>query len=454
MSFPFPRSEVESVAGWVLDVAKKAGIEAADFLYSAGEENTLSLRDGNPEDNTSGISFGVSLRVVDDEGRQGLAVGSSLDRAVLRDLVDWSLHNCKNSEPQEGVRLYQGPWPGEDPSLGMTDPAIHDLRYEDRLERCKRMTEVAQETDPRLISVRLASWNDGWGESLLASTEGLCAWKSGTFAGCGVSVVLSDGTSTEMGGFGTDSRLLSDIDPESVAKEAVRRTALTLGGRPLPTGPTDLVFDPEVTASLIEEVGDLFCASNIHKNRSLMKGKIGLSVASPFLTLIDDGRLPGRLGTTPFDGEGHPTQRTVLIDKGVARGYLYNLQYAWKDSVASTGNASRGLGTLPDVSPTNLMILPGENSFESLLARVGKGFYVTGLMGFHTMDPISGEYSLGAKGAMIESGKLSDPVGGVTIAGNLLDLFLRIDAVGNDLRFFGDVGACSLVVKEVVVAGS
>ncbi len=445
-----PRPTIEGIAAWLLEGALRAGAEAADFLYSAGEGVSCSYRDGEPEELSSGMSAGIGLRTLR-AGRQGVAVTNRFDRDALEDLIAWSTANRESAEPEENVGLYEGSPPVAD--LGLSDPERDGITPEDRAERCRRMTDAALREDPRVLSVRGAAWHDGWGELFYASTTGYAAWDRGTFAGCGVSVVLRDGEAIEMGGFGDESRRLSELDPEEIAREAVRRTARVLGGRPLPTDRYVLALDPATAASLLDEVGELFCASNVHRGRSLMKGRLGERVAAAPLTLVDDGSLPGRIGSSPFDGEGAPTGRTVLLEGGVARSYLYNLQYARKDGVSSTGNACRGLSSLPDVATTNLICLPGSESPEALIGRIDRGFWVTELLGLHTIDTASGEYSLGAKGTRIERGACAGPVAGVTIAGNLLDLLGSVVAVGNDLRFIQDVAAPTLVIADVVVAG-
>jgi PmbA protein len=219
------------------------------------------------------------------------------------------------------------------------------------------------------------------------------------------------------------------------------------------TGPYTIVIEPETAASLVDVIGDLFCAPDIHKGRSMMKDRLGTQVASSCVTLRDDGRIPWKAGTSSWDAEGVPTGRTLLIEDGIARSYLYNLQYAWKDGVSSTGNACRGMSSLPDVGASNLLLDAGSETAESLISGVRSGLYLTELMGLHTIDPISGDFSVGAKGLLIESGKITRPVSGVTIASNLMDFLKNIVAVGSDLIFFGSTAAPTLVVENIVIAG-
>ncbi|HOO88442.1 MAG TPA: metallopeptidase TldD-related protein, partial [Synergistales bacterium] len=264
----------------------------------------------------------------------------------------------------------------------------------------------------------------------------------------------SSGDEMEMGGYGDESRFLASLQPRATALEAVRRTAMVLGGEPLPTGKYDLLLDPESSASFVEVLGELFLASNIHKNKSFLKGKLGERIASPALTLVDDGTLKGGIGAAPFDGEGIPCSRTCLLSGGVVESWLYNLKYARIDGVASTGNAARSVSGTPDVDCSNLFLLPGKWTPQDLLLQVGSGIMVTELLGLHTMNPVSGDFSLGIKGVRIKDGTLSEPVAGMTVAGNLKDVLRSIDLVGNDFKFFGSIGSCSLVIRDVTAAGT
>jgi PmbA protein len=449
------REEVEALASWLLDRAVSySEVTGADVLYFFSESHSLSLLDGAPEENSSGVSGGIGLRLIGEGGRQGVAYGNNFSRGAMNNMLDWSRANCLASEPEEGITLYSGPI-AEDLDLDQYDASVAvAVTPEMRMNACLEMTREARARDPRIVSVRSASWGDGVGESFYASTAGVCGWKRATSISCGTAVVLQDGESFEMGAYGKGERHLEDVDFLSYAAQAVDKTTRILGGKPLKTGKYTLLLDPEVSASLIDEIGELFCASDVHRGRSLMKGKLGTRIAGKAVTLVDDARLPRRLGSSSFDGEGAPTGRTVLIESGAASSYLYNLQYAAKDGVASTGNASRSLSSLPDVGTSNLILSPGAESADSLLRGTENGFWVLELMGLHTLNPVSGDFSLGAKGLHVKNGVPGAPVAGVTISGNLLDMLQKITAVGSDLEFFGSSGASTVVVEDVAVAGN
>lgn len=449
----FPKnSEIEALSSWILDESKNLGVSDADVLYVQGQSTQLSLMDGEVEESISGTSVGIGIRTIMSDGRQGISYGNSLDRLSVKELLEWSVANCRNSEPEEGISLYSGKL-FNDPSLFLEDPEIYEITSEDRMNRCLEMNNHAKSLDKRIVSVRSSGWQDGYGSSFYCTTSGLAGWESATRASCGVALLVSDGTSTEMGAYGESSRKLDELDINFSAAESVRKTISYLGATTVKTGRYSAVLDQESAASLVDIVADLFCAPEVHKGRSMMKGQLGNKVASSCVTLIDNGRIAWKSGSSSWDSEGVPTGETLLIKDGIASSYLYNLQYAWKDGVKSTGNGSRGLSSLPDVDTSNIILKPGTESRENIISSIKKGIYITEFMGLHTVDSISGNFSIGAKGLMIENGELTHAVSGVTIASNLLDFIKSITVVGSDLKYFGSVAAPTVVVEDIVIAG-
>lgn len=452
MSEFLSREQVESLSRCALDDAVLGGASAADVLYSEGAGSGLTLKDGEVEECVTGYTAGIGVRTIMSDGRQGIAYGNRLDPSSVRDLVEWSLFNCRNSEPEEGIQLYSGKLVA-DSEIDLEDQRIAMITPQERMDICRTMTEISKGADKRVISIRSAAWNDGWGSSFYCTTSGLAGWERGSSAGCSVTVLVREGKDTELGGYGNESRRFDELDIKRIALDAVSKSASALGGTPMPTGTYTIMIEPEVAASLIDVIGDLFCAPEIHKGRSMMKNRLGTAVAASCITLVDDARIPWKAGTGSWDSEGVPTGRTVLIKDGIAQSYLYNLQYAWKDGVNSTGNACRGMSSLPDVGTSNLVLEAGLETPDLLRSRVRSGLYVTEFMGLHTIDPISGDFSIGAKGQLIENGEITRPVCGVTIASNLMDFVKNIVAVGSDLHFFGSIAAPTLVVENVVIAG-
>lgn len=446
------RTNVEALSSWILDESVKAGAAAVDVLYSEGSSSKLSLIDGEVEESVSGLTAGIGIRTIMSDGRQGIAYGNNLNRSSIKELIEWSMANCRNAEPEEGVALYTGELV-TDSKIAVEDPLIAEITAQNRMDYCMEMNNYAKSLNKHIISVRNAAWQDGSGSSFYCTTTGLAGWESGSRASCGVVVLARDGASTEIGGYGDEFGRLADLDIKFIAAEAVKKTVDSLGATSIKTGTYTVVIERETAASLVEIIGDLFCAPEIHKGRSMMKDRLGTAVASSCVTLIDDGRVPWKAGTSSWDSEGVPTANITLIKDGIASSYLYNLQYAWKDGVRSTGNASRGLSSLPDVATTNLILQAGKESREGLILNVREGLYITEFMGLHTIDTVSGDFSIGAKGLMIENGVLTHAVSGVTIASNLMELIKNITMVGSDLKYFGSIAAPTLVVENVVIAG-
>jgi len=240
---------------------------------------------------------------------------------------------------------------------------------------------------------------------------------------------------------------------ERVAQKAIE----LIGGKIVKSEKLPIVFDPSVGADFMEVISGILSAESVQKGKSALAGKIGKQTASSIITIIDDATLQNALATAPFDEEGTPSQKNILIENGILKGYLYNLYSASKDKTRSTGNAQRGsFKNLPGIGSTNFYLAPGKRSSDEIISNVTKGIYITRVMAMHSVNPISGDFSVGAAGVMIENGKKTFPVRGITIAGNLLELLSSIADVGNDLRFFvysGNCGSPTLLVDSLMVGG-
>ena len=389
------RQEVESIARWMMEASLGRGALLADVLYHSGRSSRLSLRDGEPEWDTLGSSIRIGCRAADREGRQGVADTGDLSRDAIQRLVDLCLENCHASEPESDVALYGGKAP-DTQMAGVFDAATAGMGHAEREERCRLMHALASRADDRVVSVREAAWSDGSGSTFTASSEGFLGWYDETWASCAVTVVLSDGEAQEMSGAYAESRRL----PTSTL--APWRGRLSRGAplrweesRPPPVS-TTWCWTPGCRFPCGSR-GELFLAPEVFKNRSMLKGRVGQKVGSECLTLVDDGTIPWAAGTSPWDGEGVPPGRTVLLDQGTVASFLYDLKYAKKFGTSSTGNASRSPGSLPDVGFSNLFPIPGKRGKGQLLKDCAGGVFVTELMGVHTIDPISGDLSWGSR---------------------------------------------------------
>jgi PmbA protein len=250
------------------------------------------------------------------------------------------------------------------------------------------------------------------------------------------------------------SNSFAGVDVAVIAKNASDKAVGLLGARKIPTMRCPAVLDNHVATEILEVLAPAFLAENVLKGKSLLSGKVGQEIFSPRLRIRDDGTLSGGMATAPFDGEGVPRQNSVLVEEGRLKGFLYDTYHARKSGTVSTGNATRSSSKSPPVmGASNFFIDKGDTPFPALLQGIDRGVLLTSVMGMHTANPISGDFSVGAAGFLIENGVVTAPVKGIAIAGNILDLFKCVEMVGNDLRLFGVVGSPSLRIAVLDVSG-
>ena len=249
------------------------------------------------------------------------------------------------------------------------------------------------------------------------------------------------------------SRNLAKLDaPEQVGKIAAQRTLRRLGARKVKTAKVPIVFDPMVANSILEHIFEGVNGDAVYRGASFLAGKLGEKIAGPNVTIIDDGTMVGGFGSSPFDGEGVPTRRTVVVENGVLKSYILNTYTAKKLGLKTTGNASRGLAGTPGIGPGNYFLQPGTKTPQQIIGEIQEGLYVTEFLG-HGANLVTGDYSRGASGLWISGGQLAYPVEEITVAGNLKELFFNISEIGTDLEFRGSVASPTIRVDGLMVGG-
>jgi PmbA protein len=347
------------------------------------------------------------------------------------------------SEPMDESQLY--------------DRAIEDTTPQEKVAAAIDLERAARD-GAEITGTDSAQYGDGVRTAAIVSSTGVRATYRRSDAYVMVEALAGrNGSTTSAYGLSM-GRSLAGVDIAAAAEEAKLRATRLLGGRTPASARLPIVFDPFVTASFLGVVAGGLTADAVQRGRSLFADRVGDRLAPEFVELVDDGRHPDGPAAAPWDGEGTPTQRTVLLDGGVLRGFLYDVPTATRDQTASTGNASRGsYAAPPALSPTNFYLAPGETSPDDLIAGLDTAFYCQQVMGLHSgANPISGDFSVGAAGVMIRSGKLAEPVREATIAGTIPQMLERIVAVGDDLRFLpfgGAMGGVTLVVDGMTLAG-
>lgn len=434
-------------------VAKAAhkGAEAAEAFICKAKELNIEVRGGRVETMKLAEDSGLGLRVIR-EGKTGFSFTSDLSPAGVDEAAGQALENCMKTPEDPYQRL---PKPGQIyEKLDLYDPGIQKATIEQKIELARAMESAARSFDPRVKVIESSTYQDGEALVTIVNSHGMELSYHGALCGVYLALAAGEGDDSQTG-FALDYTLKFDrLKPEEVGREAARRAVRMLGAAPVTTRRAAVVLDPYVAAGFLGLIAPALTGEAVQKGRSLFAGKLGDRVASPKLTAIDDGALPGGIASAPFDGEGVATSRTVLIDKGMLKGFLYNTYTAAKDGVQSTGNGVRSSfkGT-PEVGITNFFFEAGDEPPEKLLLPIKSGIYVTEVMGMHTANPISGDFSVGVAGLLIENGELTRPVRGMAIGGNILDLLANVDGVGNDLKFFGGRGAPTLRVADITISG-
>ena len=340
------------------------------------------------------------------------------------------------------------------PEMDLYDPV--DLSTDRQIELARRAEAAALAADPRITNSEGSEFNSSSGRLLLSNSHGFVgAYKSSSFS-VSASPVATD---QQTGGMQRDSwydveRKFARLDsPESIGQEAARRTVRRLGARKVPTTKAPVIFDQEMAGSLLSNLCSAASGYALYKGASFLIGKLGQRLAPDFVTIHDDGRMAGGLWSRPFDGEGLATRKTTVLERGILKSYLLDAYSGRKLGMASTGNASRGVGDNPSVGPTNFYLVPGTAAPADIIRSVRQGLYVTELIGFG-INLVTGDYSRGAAGFWIENGELAYPVEEITIAGNLSRMFADIEMVGSDLEFRGRIASPTVKIAEMTIAGN
>mgnify|MGYP000698835402 CR=1 FL=1 len=440
-----------SIAGAGVETALRAGADAAEAFVTSGTSIEIDVRDGEVDTIKSAAEKGLGLRVL--RGRRtGFSYTTDLSPRGLAAVAQRAVANAGLTAADEFTRLPEAA-PGY-PEVDVFDPALPGKQIEEKIGLARRMEAAARAYDPRVTIVESATYQDGTVEVGLVNSNGVSAYYQGSV--CGLSIALTAREKDDhQTGFAMDFRLrFAELEPEAVGREAAARAVRMLGAQPQKGLEAPVVFDPFVMVSLLGVLAPALTAEAVQKGRSLFAGRVGQRVASELVTIVDDGTLAGGVRSAPFDGEGVPSSRSVLIEKGYLRGYLHNTYTAAKDGVVSTGNGVRAsFKGGPEVGPTNFYLEPGDKSPAEIIGEISSGLYVGEVLGMHTANPISGDFSVGATGFWIEQGKMSYPVRGLAIAGNIRELLDAVDAVGRDLRFFGGKGAPTVRVRKLAVSG-
>ncbi|MFQ5897051.1 MAG: TldD/PmbA family protein [Candidatus Methylomirabilia bacterium] len=436
----------------LLRQATARGASEADAFLVEEQYASMLVRMGQPETVTHAREQRLALRVL--VGKAAASASTSdLSRESLDGLVGEAigLARLAAGDPLAGL-----PEAGElatsIPDLDLHDPEGHRLTPEQKIALAKRGEDAAFALDPRIMNSEGAEFLDRQATYFYASSHGFAgSYRTSRFS-LAVSPVAVQNGEMQRESWYTIGRMRARLDlPEEVGRIAAERAIRRLGARKVKTVEVPVIFDPLTAASLIRTLAAAASGPALYRGTSFLLGRLGSRIAAPEVTLVDDGTLPGAVGSRPFDGEGLAIRRTILVQQGLLNSYLLDTYSGRKLDLPSTHHAARD-GAGVSVATTNLYLAAGSASPADLIASIKQGLYVTELIGFG-VNMVTGDYSRGAVGLWIENGQLAHPVEEVTVAGNLLEMFQAIDGVGNDLVLRDRTASPTLRVGRMVVAG-
>ncbi len=435
-------------------VERAAPGEQVEVLLGRASSTSVRVYDGAVESLTSADTSGAGIRVIRD-GRLGFAHCGSLDPRVLDETLAEARDNAGFGEPDEynglaepdGVDVVERDAWSE---LVVATPA--DRKVELALELERRVRGI----DPRVVGARTTSYGDAWGESVIVSTAGVERSDRGASCSIATQPLARDGDETQTG-FGHDAGRDPDaLDLDRVAAEAVDRATRLLGATKPASGRMTILLEPRLALTLLGVVSGMVSADAVQRGRSPFADRVGEQVASPLLTLVDDPTRSESLGSEEFDGEGLACRPNDLIVDGVLAGFLHDSYTARRAGTSSTASAVRGTRSLPGVGAQLLVMSPGTRSFDELVSSIDHGLYVNSFAGMHSgVNPVSGDFSVGADGIEIRDGALAGPVRELTLASTLQRLLLDVREVGGDFEWLtSGHGAASLVIDDVSISGA
>jgi len=433
-----------------LGAAKKVGAAAAEAVWGRHTSLHIEVAKGDVETLAQAESIGLGVRLFTADRRMGFAYSTDL-AAGAAGVVDAAWQNALASGADVHNVLLAVAIASED---DWCESDFATLPVGDKVDFARALERATLDADDRVTHVQEAAYTDTLTESAIANSHGLARSYRTAHCTCSVVAVAAEsGADAEMGSEFDFARTFGALRPDWVARCCAEDAVRRLGGRPCATGAVPVVLDNRVATAFLQVLGPALMADSVLKGKSLFAGQTGESIAASCVTLTDQNDLAAGIRRAPFDGEGACAQETVVVDGGVLQGYLHNAYTAHRMEQTTTANAARGVRSAPEVGVTNFYLKPGTTSQAGLIGQAGRGLFVTRAMGVHTADPISGDFSFGATGLMIDGGRLGRPVRGVTIAGNMRDLLREISVVGDDVRFFGAYGAPSVLVERLMVSG-
>lgn len=428
----------------------KKRADQAEVFIESGRNLSIEVRNGDIETVQEAATHGVGFRVFV-TGKMAFSSCNDFAPRALDNAIESAVRFAANTTPDENNVL-----PDEKAVTkveGLYDSQISQIPMEKKIELAKKVEQLAMK-DSRITKSSGASFSEGEGEVFLANSNGLLKSYKESGCGFGVSVVAEKGDQKSTGGESCSRRFFADLkSPEEIAEKAARDAYEMLDPQMVKTQKASVIFDPDVARAILGGILSAINGERILQGASFLRDKMDQKIASELVTIIDDGTRPKGMSSVPFDGEGVPTQKRTVVDKGILKGFMYNTIVAKRAGVKSTGNASRrGFASLPGIGAHNFFMAAGKSSPGDIIKATKVGLLLKGVTGYG-INPVNGNFSGGASGFWVENGKISFPVKGLTVAGNAFEMLDGIDMVGNDLDLNRSFTAPTFRIKLIQIGG-
>ncbi len=452
--------EPEKIINELKDRLESESLDAFEICFIGERRFSVEARGGEVESFAKVDQRGVAVRALKDH-RIGWGSSTDFTASSLDRLVTSVVANVEEAAPSEEsvipkpVKARKGRESSEGGIVEKKGTPLGEIPESKKIAVAIELERLAKNESPKIARVRQPLYEESIRQVMIFNSHGINRSASRQIASCEVRAVAEEGPDQESGWDFSFSPRFEDLDVAAAAKSAARRSLSLLGAAPLPTGRYDIVFEPRPAAQLLRVLAHSFFADNVQRGKSAIAGKKGKAIYSPLVTIIDDGLYPDGFGSFPFDDEGVQKRRTILVKEGVVTNWLYDTQRAARDGKLSTGSSHRSsVHKTASIAVSNCCVGQGDTNQAKLMSMAQKGFLITDVMGLHTANPVTGDFSLGAEGFQLENGAKGRAVRGVIVAGNIHDLLKRVAAVGTDLKFIANHGSPSIFIPEVQLSGA
>ncbi|MCJ7581165.1 MAG: TldD/PmbA family protein [Candidatus Aminicenantes bacterium] len=439
--------DFQALAENLVEYGRKNGADEIEVSAYEGSEFSVDIRLGQVENLVEAGSCGLSFRIIKDQ-KTAFATSSDLTETTLHRLAKNAIERAELANSDEFAGLPELKKMESDiVSLKLYDPNISSLESKKKIDLALETERIALK-NPSITNSHGSSFETREVQTILANSKGFSKGYKETFFSLGVGLQGGETDEKVEDYWGSSSRFFNELDsPEEIAKHAVERTLRQLNSKKIKTQNIPVIFEPLMTSWLLGFLFSCIAGTSVYQKTTFLSDKLGKKIGNENISVVDDGLIPGKLGTNPFDSEGVPTQRTQVIDKGVLKNFLCDTYSARKLNLKTTGNSEGN-----SVGPNNFYLEPGRSTPHEIIASLDKGLILIRTIG-HGLNPVTGDISRGAFGLWVEKGEIVYPVSEITISGNLGTVLNSVEEIGSDLEFRRAVTGPTIKIAEMTVAG-